>query len=191
MSVANIIPSEDPTKLTPDNAAEPQHAANWLGVAYTNSLQSADPSTQTGAVLVCRRLDEEPIGANGWNHVPFEHTAEQLQDRDWKMANTLHAERAAIFLAVRLNFSVRNGILYAPWAACCGCAQAIAMCGVKTVVTHKAMMDKTPPRWRAEVDSGLNMLWRLGVTVLTYDGPVNLVFPRDVRFDGKYWNPNE
>lgn len=157
-----------------------------LQAAYRYSLRSNDPSTQVGALLV------EPDGrsiAEGWNAPPegIAETAERWNDRDLKLKVTEHAERMAIFNAVKLGRKVSGMTLVCPWLACCDCARAIIGCGIKRCLGHKQALDRTPNRWREVLEFALSLFKEAQVEVIWYDGKVNAAEP--VRLSGETWRP--
>jgi dCMP deaminase len=130
----------------------------WLREAYLNALLSDDPVTQLGAVIV---KDRKAI-MNGCNHFPkgVRLTAERLE-RPKKYEFMEHAERNVIFNCARWGKSALGCTLYAPWYACADCARAIIAAGIRKVVGHKQLFDKTPKRWKASIETGNIMLKKL------------------------------
>jgi dCMP deaminase len=150
---------------------------------YKMAEQSSDLSTKNGA-LICE---------DGWNIVAgCNHHVEGFVDipgcheRPLKYEITEHAERDAIFRAVRKGYDVRGLTLVANWAACPDCARAIVLCGIGDVICHKQCMDRTPERWKERVNLGLRILERGGVNVYQWDGEVGGI---DALMDGKVWRP--
>lgn len=165
---------------------------DFLRKAYIHARDhSVDPSTQCGAVLV-------PAGHGcsvatfGANRFPkgVECTPEMLADRDTKLFRIQHAERAAICKAALNGFATLEAVLYAPWYACNECAKDIIDCGIKRVVGHQSIMDKTPERWRESIRQADKMLDEAGVERVYLEGDL---FDSDlayaVLFDGKLWVP--
>lgn len=166
---------------------------HWLRRAYINAKKnSPDPSTQCGAVLV----PEGPAGYKntqicfGINRFPkgVKVTPARLADRDTKLAFMVHAERDAIFKAALRGISTLEATLYVPWFACADCAQAIIQAGIRRVVGHKQVMDKTPARWVESIQFADTMLDEAGVEREYYDGQL---FEDNfkVLFDGTLWTP--
>lgn len=162
-----------------------------LSIAYNEALLSPDPSNQNGAIL----LDSAGriIGSGCNKPLPkTQFTPEMmLTDRDWKLFNTEHAEREAIYDAVRKQASdhtiiIPGSTLVCPWFACGDCARAIAGTGVRRVIGHKQRMDTTPERWKASVDAGLKLLTDHGVELRFYDGVVDA---SPIIVNGSLWKP--
>lgn len=156
-----------------------------LRLAYQYASEnSLDTSTHNGSVLVT------PIGQRvlGTNRLPpgVRPNDRRLNQRPDKYAYMEHAERWAIYEAARQGISTDGATLYVPWYACADCARAIIVAGIKRVIGHKAMFDKTPERWRESIAIGDEMLDEAGVIRDIYDGPIGGV---RVLFNGEYWEP--
>lgn len=153
--------------------------------AYKEAQKSLDPSTQNGGLLVDQ--DGRVLAADH-NHFPHgvKGTAERW-DRSVKLRWIEHAERNTCYAAGRSGLKTKGLIMVCPWAACMDCARAIIQCGIKALVVHKQAMDRTPERWKADVDEALGMLREAGVEIVYYDGEIGGV--GEVRHSGQVWNP--
>jgi dCMP deaminase len=167
-------------------------ACDFLRKAYINARDfSDDPSTQNGSVLVPAGypLNRVFFGANRFPS-GIKVTPERLADRDTKLAFMQHAERDAIFKAARNGISTDGATLYCPWYACIECAKAIIGAGITRVVGHLQAIQKTPDRWKENIQVAEKMLDEAGVerTYLVSD-----LFGSDpdyqVLFNGEYWIP--
>lgn len=159
----------------------------YLEMAYRESLNSPDPSTQLGAILT---NEYGGIISRGYNRFPEKVTVtNERLDRSQKLFYMEHAERNAIFAALKESKDLNkdNMILYCPWYACSDCARAIINSGIKTVIGHKQMFDKTPDRWKESIIKGFEMFEESGTLCYAYDGSLGCDF--EVRFDGKLWKP--
>jgi dCMP deaminase len=160
-------------------------AALYLATAYKLAAKySDDPRTQTGAVLV---LDDVVIGT-GVNSLPIgvEITPARLE-RPKKYQYMEHAERNAIFHAIRSGFCTNGATLYCPWFACCDCARAIIQAGVRKVVGHKQIFDKAGVGpWTESISAGNDMFAEAGVETELYDGPIAGL---SILFNGEQWTP--
>lgn len=156
-----------------------------LRLAYMEALESRDPSTQNGALLVD---DFGNVLVGEYNRFP-KNVAETPErwDRAVKLRWIEHAERNVCFAAARKGINAKNLIMVCPWAACMDCARAIIQCGIKALVTHKQAYDRTPECWKADVDEALGMLKEAGVRIIVFDGEIGGV--EDVRHSGQVWNP--
>jgi deoxycytidylate deaminase len=160
---------------------------DYLLMAYQYArTHSDDISTHNGAVLV----DEDRgvvlmLGANrlprGVRNTPDRH------ERPKKYAFMEHAERNVILACARRGIKTEGTTLYVPWFSCADCARAIIGAGIRKVVGHKQMFDKTPERWRESIADGNAMLDEAGIIREYYDGVVGCEFP--VLFDGAFWHP--
>ena len=156
----------------------------YLRLAYIAAHKSSDdPNTKNGSVL----LLTSGMFFAGSNHFPegVKKTPERLVSPE-KLKWIEHAERDVIFRAAIFGAKTNNSILYCPYAACCDCARAIVLAGVRKVVAHKQCMDKMPERWRASVEAGNDILFEGGVELALYDGPIGGV---EHLFDGQVWQP--
>lgn len=164
----------------------------FLYEAYQYAVNSPDPSTQNGAVIIGR--DGRLRCGFGYNGFPVgydsyrvESTPERLE-RPLKYSYVEHAERAAIFRAAYVGESTRCGTMYVPWYACTECARAIVMSGISLVVGHKQMYDKTTERWKESIAIAMGILDEGGVRHYLADG--NIGDPHlELRFDGQLWTP--
>lgn len=146
---------------------------------------SDDPYTQVGAVLVDRR---HAVISESANCFPkgVEVTPER-QERPMKDDFIVHAERGAVYEAARLGVPAKGGTLYVTWYACLGCAQAIIQAGIKHVVGHKQMMEKSSSsRWSEGIEKANHLLDEAGVVRLYHDGAIGGV---EVLFYGEAWHP--
>ena len=158
---------------------------SFLGQAYDAASSSPDPSNQNGAVLV-----RAPFCLSaGRNEFPrgIEVTEELLNDRDKKLFYIEHAERNAIYSAVRDGAVVAGSTLVCPWHSCADCARAIVLCGITKVIGHKQRMDLTPDRWKASVAAGHKLLLDCGVALEFYDGKLGNC-PK-ILVNGELWEP--
>lgn len=168
-------------------------AERYLREAYIEAANSPDPSTQVGAILVETQwhpqfaISEQIVG-RGHNGFPSELivTSEMIDDRQTKLLFIEHAERVALFNAVKIHANLEKCILYTFGRPCADCARAIALCGVKHIVIHKQRNDLTSERWKKSCDAGLKYMKDIGVKIEEYDGAVD---GPEVFLDGKLWSP--
>lgn len=154
-----------------------------LRYAYQLASQSPDPSTQVGAIIVTNEFG--PFC--GWNHLtPGMKLDLTLIKRSFKYKVMEHAERDAIFKATKAGRSLEGAIMYCPWAACCDCARAIVLSGIKEVVCHGNALEKTPERWQEDIRLTKEIFKKAGVKYTWWYGKLgeckNL-------FDGEIWYP--
>jgi len=166
---------------------------SYLRVAHQFAEKSPDPSTQNGAILVDPngRPDNKILGA-GCNEFPrnVQYTEERLQ-RPLKYSFIEHAERNAIFDAIRRGNSPVGATMYVLWAACADCARAIIQAGVSRVVTcayyHKQNttgdVATNRKNWSESIDPAFTMLREAGVEIVFFDKPLNA--PNQILFNGE------
>lgn len=145
---------------------------------------SDDPRTQNCAVIVSPTHFGICSGANclpnGVKSLP-----ERLA-RENKLNWLIHAELDAI-LNWQTPLPVFGGrVMYCPWAACADCAKAIIQSGIRKVVVHKEMMDKTPDYWKESIAIGCQMFEEAGVEYVVVSGKVGGVTNL---FAGEVWEP--
>jgi dCMP deaminase len=140
-----------------------------MKAAYQAALKSTDRSTKNGAILV-------KTGWNviaGWNHHVAGYGDEEWHhERPFKYAVTEHAERDVIFKAARHGIKTHGLTMVANWIACEPCARAISLAGIRQVICHKACMDRSPERWKEQIEIGLDILEHDGIDVVIWDGKI-------------------
>jgi dCMP deaminase len=159
----------------------------YLKQAYELAAEkSSDQVTHLGALLVSPFTGN--IVASGYNAFTdasqYFHPENHLRPRKYKV--TEHAERWAIFDAARRGISTGGLLLVCPWASCPDCARAIVLSGITKVIGHKQALDRTPDRWKVEIDVGFEILHGGGVEYVAYDGKIGNITHL---FDGKLWAP--
>ena len=99
-----------------------EHIATW----------SKDPSTQVGAVITD---DRHRIVSTGYNGLPMgvADSQEILEDRNTKLAITIHAEENAILFATQ---ALDGCTIYVSAPVCAGCAAKIVQTGIRRVVVR-------------------------------------------------------
>lgn len=165
----------------------------WLLEAYKVAKDSPDPSTQNGAILVTDdwrdtdEVDQRLIIGMAANTFPegVENTPERLE-RPLKYSVVEHAERGSIFDAALSGNCTEGSTMFVPWYACADCARAIICSGVKNVIGHKPMMDKTPPHWKESIEVAFIMMQEAGINCELVDGEIG---GPELLFNGEYWTP--
>lgn len=151
----------------------------YLQMCCTEAGKSPDTSTRNGACLVCRTakpghyytdcnrfsvFDQMPIGRAALIE-PI------LADRDKKMMWIEHAERNAIFKAVRDHAHIGSSTLYCPFSACVDCARTIVLTGVAELVRLPRDVLPWPQQWVESIQEAERILRAGGVKVTDYRGP--------------------
>lgn len=161
---------------------------NYLVDAYFEALNSPDPSTQNGAVLV---RDREIIGS-GCNRFPtgVHNTDERWNNRELKYPRVIHAETAAIIDAAKYGLETDGATLYCPWYACDRCAVVIIEAGIVEVVGHQDVLEFARyhnPRWDESISVALEMFTEAGVLATWVSGPLGGTSP--ILVGGQKFNP--
>lgn len=146
--------------------------AYWLGCALSVAEGSPDPSTKNGAVLLPLHPGPKPderVWACAANRPVCGKP--DLTNREEKLFWTEHAERGAIFKALRGRLDTFGSTLYCPFAACADCARAICLCGVVRLVRLPESVLPWPDDWRASIEAGDKIMREYGVEITDYDGP--------------------
>lgn len=155
-----------------------------LRKSYELAMDSRDPSTQNGAILVD---GEGGIVASGVNNFPrgITESAERW-GRPLKYKIVEHAERNAIYDAAGRGIRTAGRTMVCCWAPCCDCARAIINSGIERLVTHKQALDRSPESWAADIALAETLLREGGVEFVKWDGHVGAP---PCRHSGQVWNP--
>lgn len=165
----------------------------YLRQAYAYAwFFSDDDVTKVGAIIVKptleKKADLNQILGYGANSYPprLNPSEEQKKDKNWKKDNIIHAEKSAIFDVLK-NYSITSDlIMYMPWAACEPCAKEIVKSGLKTVIGHKELIERTTERWLQSTSRAINFLINNDVKMFMYSGKIGGI--KNI-FDGEQWNP--
>lgn len=138
----------------------------FLDVATLVSSWSKDPGTTVGAVLV----NNKNILATGYNGFPsgIEDTKERYDDREVKLAYTVHAEVNALLNAAKNGAKVEGSTLYVTFHPCVNCAAAIIQGGVKKVVCPT--VKSAPARWSNSFNKAENLMLEAGIEIVHITG---------------------
>lgn len=123
---------------------ESHHMAH-LRLAKDVSLQSDDPSTKVGAILIApERVQGEGFFTRtfcGFNHIPLVAPTDPIwQDRTLKYECVVHAEVDALR---RAGSRAKGGSLYVTHPPCCRCASVAASAGIHTLVIGDSLLEKS------------------------------------------------
>ena len=164
--------------MTEGNAREVLRHLYWI------ASNSPDPSTQNAAAVLCG--PGEPLYASTNNAPPRVQLGCGRLKRPQKYYYIEHAERAAIFGAVRSGAKVPGSEMFACWASCADCARAIVWSGVKALWFHQDALDRTPDHWLEPVIAGMRILSEGGVDLRPIKGKLGA---HPIRFNGEMWAP--
>lgn len=144
------------------------HLSRWdrrfLRIAEEVKTWSKDPGTKVGCVLVSDRR----MIASGYNGFPstLSDSLELYEDRDYKLAVTVHAEANAIMNAAKNGAKTQSCAAYVTFPPCSQCAAALIQAGVGTVVCPDPA--NAPERWKASFKLANDMLYQSGVKLFYY-----------------------
>ena len=144
------------------------HLDKWdhrfIRIADEVQSWSKDPSTKCGCVIVRDRR----ILSTGYNGLPtnLSDSLTRYQDREYKLATIIHAEKNAIFNAAKNGSTTEGSTAYVTWPPCSQCASALIQAGVAKVVCPNP--NTAPERWRANFQIANELLYEAGVTVLYF-----------------------
>lgn len=136
----------------------------FINVACMVSTWSKDPGTKVGAVLVSERR----IIATGYNGFPqgIEDLDSRYNNRETKLALTVHAEVNAILNAAKNGAKTENTTLYVTFPPCVSCATAVIQAGVTRVV--RPHLSTAPERWIDSFANGGKLMAEAGILVNPY-----------------------
>ncbi len=135
----------------------------FLDVADRTALQSKDPSTKCGAVIV---NDKRRIIATGFNGFPesIEDRQEWLDDREVKYSLVTHAEVNAVLNAVA---DVNGAHLFITGPSCPECTKFIIAAGIKTVHWRMGQTDFLE-RWKDRLKISADIYEKANITPFVY-----------------------
>lgn|ERR1700752_1890992 len=125
----------------------------FLDIASVIATWSKEPNTRVGCVIVD---DKRRIVATGYNGFPrgVKDAIERIEDRDVKLAMTLHAEDNALLYAGR---TVEGCTAYITHPPCSLCAAKLIQSGIKRVVFAKLVDESFLKRWGSSLELGRKM----------------------------------
>ena len=136
----------------------------FLRIAEEVASWSKDPGTKVGCVLVSNKRILS-VGFNGFPHT-LSDSLTLYEDRDYKLAVTVHAEANAIMNAAKNGAKTQSCTAYVTFPPCSQCAASLIQAGVEKVVCPDP--ETAPERWRASFKLGNEMLYNSGVKLLYY-----------------------
>ena len=136
----------------------------FIDVANMVATWSKDPGTKVGAVLVSERR----IIATGYNGFPqgIEDYESRYNDRETKLALTVHAEVNAILNAAKNGAKTEHTTLYVTFPPCVSCTTAVIQAGVTRVV--RPHLSTAPERWVDSFSKGGKLMIEAGILVHPY-----------------------
>ena len=109
----------------------------------------------------------------GVNHLPegFEPTDENL-DNKIKDQLIIHAEEDVILNCAAGGIPTWGRTMVACWAPCLVCARMIIGAGIKKLIAHKEMHDRTYEKYRVSIEEAVRRLGVAGVEYELWSGKV-------------------
>ena len=144
------------------------HLTKWDGrflrIASEIASWSHDPGTKVGCVLV----QDRRMIASGYNGFPstLSDSLDLYEDRDYKLAVTVHAEANAILNAAKNGAKTQSCTAYVTFPPCSQCAASLIQAGVEKVVCPDPAL--SPERWRQNFLIASDILSEAGVKTLFY-----------------------
>lgn len=136
----------------------------FMALARLTASKSKDPSTRVGAVLVDPQHRVVSLGYNGFPRGLPDDVA-LLQDREVKLALTLHAETNALLFAGRLTDGCTCYVW--PMPPCAQCAAKLIQAGVMRVVAPEPTPEQYD-RWGKSLALAEWAYSQAGVSFCTY-----------------------
>ena len=152
------------TSTTLENLLVSHWDIRFMRIAQEVQSWSKDPSTKCGCVLVHDRR----IISTGYNGLPasLSDSLDRYQNREFKLATIIHAEKNAIFNAAKNGASTEGATAYVTWPPCSQCASALIQAGVSKVVCPDPKTG--PERWVSNFLLANDLLYEAGVKVLYF-----------------------
>jgi dCMP deaminase len=113
-------------------------------------------------------VKDRRIISTGYNGLPasLSDSLDRYNDRDFKLATIIHAEKNAIFNAAKNGSSSEGATAYITWPPCSQCASALIQAGVERVICPDPK--DGPDRWVSNFLLANELLYEAGVKVLYY-----------------------
>ena len=139
----------------------------FVRLAHEVATWSKDPGTKVGAVLI----QERRIIATGYNGFPvgISDDFSRYENRELKLAYTVHAEVNAILNAAKNGAQTNGSALYVTFPPCVRCASSVIQAGVKRVVCPT--VESAPERWRADFELGYDVMKEAKILIETFTTP--------------------
>ncbi len=161
----------------------------WMMMTYVISMRSEDPSTHTGCVIVSSDGSDITIGYNGLPRNVSETPEKLSKENSEKYFWFEHAERNAIYNAVRNRKSLFGHSLYITWVPCMDCARAIVQCGISHVYIHKTGQDAynngKSNAWSESQKRSIELFKEVGIEVEFLEFPLPEI---EIKLNGKNYN---
>lgn len=150
----------------------------FFSIVDTVSQKSKDQSTKIGCVIVGQGGNILSTGYNSFVRGICDHKPNR-QERPEKYYWFEHAERNAIYNAVRSGTSLLNSTLYVTTIPCHDCWRAIIQSGIRVVVIDNISSNYYNKRWMVSCCHGLQMV-KERLSILESKESTYILFKNDI-----------
>ena len=77
-----------------------------------------------------------------------------------------------IYKAAKKGIKTDGLTMVMPWIPCIACANAVISAGIKELIVHKEMIDRTREKWIEELTNATELLQEADVNIIAYEGVV-------------------
>lgn len=159
-AMGNALARSQQLAEVPIKRSQEDWDAFFYSIAQSVASLSKDPDRKVGAVIVALDKRQMSFGYNGFPS-GIEDLPSLLADRDFKLANMVHAEANALRQA---PFAMRDCTIYATSFPCIGCAIKIRNAGIHKVVAPEP--DFTHHRWGLRWLAAVSLFRNRGIQVV-------------------------
>lgn len=139
---------------------------------YQAELFSKDPSKKVGAVILAP--ESMQMLSLGYNGMPRKVREDKMHrwERPLKYKYVEHAERNALYNAVRHGTALEGSIAVVSMYPCCDCARGLIQSGIKMIITKDPQWNHE--RWGEDFRISKEMFEEAGIdVVLLTDADLN------------------
>jgi deoxycytidylate deaminase len=150
---------------------------------------SQDPFTKVGAMFVRQFPHGRRAVAYCANQVSRKIDDDVLEvviDRKRKYEHMTHAEIGAIEIGRLAQEDLTGTTCYSQWAPCDPCKEKLVATRIAEFVCHQKFVEKTPERWREQLERTIQSMKSEGIRCLAYQGDIGNVV---ATFNGEVWIP--
>lgn len=151
----------------------------FMTQVYLTAMRSSDRNSHIGAVIVNQNNVQVSAGFNGFPRGMDDDNRERQVSPE-KYFWMEHAERNAIYNAVRLGVSLIGCKMYTNGIPCMDCARAVVQSGVNELIVDKIWNSGNSEKWEEHAKRSLQLFEETGVRVRYYEGD----FVEIVKFRG-------
>lgn len=164
-----VMEAERKAREKADDEALAGKYMRFMPIALATAMQSKDPSTKVGALVLGPGNE---IRSSGWNGAPRGCAADEdvryFSGREERLFWAVHAEANAIANAARAGTALAGGTLICTHTPCMSCAKLIVQAGIVRVFSPKPS-GEFADRWKAEFDRTRTLFEECGVQFIESD----------------------